>query len=401
MEPRRLVEGRMARLNRGLLALRLGLYAALVGSLLSSATAGSVQLATVVAILAVVPALPVRFITRHRIETGIAISLGVEAWLWTGLGSLAALELFPVFAVLVAGLLLSRRAAGAVTTAAVAIQVGQLAMWRFGLVDIETTAAGLIGDVVLVIVAGVGFLEIGAVLREYQARAIEQSREEIRLTELIDGKDRLIDSVAHELRTPLTVVLGLSSELATDTFGVDESSTLAGMVAEEARRLAGIIDNMVVAARSDIDRLPTTPEAIDLAQLATEVWAAMSTSSVGCTVEGDAMVVGDRRRLVHLLTNLFDNACRHGRPPVTVELETRGGTVKTVIRDGGGGVAIGSAVEVFERYRSGGDDHRPDNLGLGLPVARTLARHMGGDLEVVDGWATLSLPAAARTEMRV
>jgi signal transduction histidine kinase len=400
MEPRRLVEGRLARLNRGLLALRLGLYAALVGTLLSSPATGSIPLALAVVMLAAVPAMPSRFISRHRIETGIAISLGLEAWLWTRLGSVPTLELLPVFSVLVAGLLLSRAAAVTVTTTAVAIQLGQLAMWRLGLVDVDTTSTGLIGEVALVIVAGVGFLEIGAVLREYQARAIEQSREEIRLTELIDEKDRLIDSVAHELRTPLTAVLGLSSELATGSFAADESATLAGVVSEEARRLAGIIDNLVVAARSDIDRLPTVPERIDLAPLAVEVWQALSGSPGGCTVRGDAAVVGDRRRLAHLVANLFDNARRHGRPPVVVELTSRDGTATMVLRDGGDGVAIDS-VDVFSRYRSGGDHNRPDNLGLGLPVARTLARRMGGDLEIVDGWATLTLPAATRVEVGV
>ncbi len=278
----------MARLNRGLLALRLGLYAALVGTLLASAPIRSAPLAALVALLAVVPALPARWLARHRIESGIAISLGLEAWMWTWLGSVPALELLPVFSVLVAGLLLSRRTAIAVTTTAVGIQLAQLALWWSGLIGVDNSASGLIGEVALVAVAGVGFLEIGAVLREYRARVVEQSLEEIRLTELIDEKDRLIDSVAHELRTPLTAVLGLSSELASGSFAAEESSA------------------------------PTAP-----------------------------------------------------------------------------------GTDVFERYRSGGDANRPDNLGLCLPVARTLARHMGGDLEVVDGWVTLTLPATTRAEVRV
>jgi signal transduction histidine kinase len=341
-----------------------------------------------------VPALP--GLGRWRIEAGVFASFIVEALLWPSFGDVPVLELLPVFSVLVAGLLSTRRWALAATSTAVAIQLAQLTAWRMGFVAVDGgDTAVMVGQAVLLVVVGLGFAEIGAVLRDYQARVVEQTREELRLTELIDEKDHLIDSVAHELRTPLTAVLGLSSELAAGT-AVDATETrmLAGIVADEARRLAGIVDNLVVAARSEIDRLGADCGPVAVAELASQVWVGTGGEPRDLSVAGDAVVFADRRRLAHLLANLFDNAVRHGRPPVQVSIaHTANGASVTVI-DAGAGIHGSVAEAAFDRYRSGGDPNRPDNLGLGLAVARTLAEAMGGSLAIRDRWVELTIPEA-------
>lgn len=404
MDRTRLVDGRLARLNRGLLAFRLGLYGAVAAGLVTSQAGGMVTSeaegigpAAAVLAAAIVIALPIPGLAGRRIEVGIAISLTVHAVLWPMVGAVPALELLPLFATLVAGLLLSRRSALVVTGTAVVVQVSHLAMWWNGLTSVDTTGFAFAGRTALVLVVGLGFLEIGSVLRDYQSKVVAQSLEELRLTELIDEKDRLIDKVAHELRTPLTAVLGLSSELAGGSVGADEVPMLAGVVAGEARRLAGTIDNLVVAARSDIDRLGSTPEPVDVADLVLRCWRLVSGGEDGCLVSGDGVALADERRLAHVLVNLFDNVIRHGDIPVLVRVDAREDGLTVTVTDAGSGIPDGE--DVFDRYRAGGDSSRPDNLGLGLPVARTLARLMGGDLRVADGAVALDLPVPALVEV--
>ena len=92
------------------------------------------------------------------------------------------------------------------------------------------TWSEIVAETILQIVVGIGFVGLGSILRRYQQRVIDQSNEELRLTELIRDKDSLINTVAHELRTPLTAVLGFTAEMGTEQelgFTPDELRSLS------------------------------------------------------------------------------------------------------------------------------------------------------------------------------
>jgi signal transduction histidine kinase len=129
-------------------------------------------------------------------------------------------------------------------------------------------------------------------------------------------------------------------------------------------------------------------------------------ASRGCALEvqggaARAAVRGDAEALLRVVTNLLDNATRHGRMRVTLAVARRNGSVRVEVADDGPGFAQDDLTRVFDplfrsdRARGGATG----GTGLGLAIARRLARAHGGDVEAANApgggaRATLTLPSA-------
>ncbi len=402
----RLTDPRFARLNRGLLGFRIALYISLGASLIGLEPAPGPALFILLGLFALVPAIQVKALERFRVETGVSISLAVAFLLWWRFGSLIALEVLPLFSLAVSGLLLSRVRAAVLASVAAVVQMLQvLTHWA------ASTGYGLplfhsVGDraqvysrlvmLGLVCVVGVAFLRVGAILRDYQVELAAKTGEEVRLTEIVRHKNSLINAVAHGLRTPLTAVLGLSLALGDRHLALKDEDrwALARTVADESRRLANVLENLVVEARSEATGLATRSENVDLAVEIETIWAQLDpVSSWTLEVVGDGLALADRLRTRHLIKNLLDNSIRHGISPVQVDIGTATGVVVCTFRDAGGGVDRAIAARLFHEYEPESAHTRAGGTGLGLRIARILARSMGGDLAYADGSFILSLPA--------
>lgn len=118
------------------------------------------------------------------------------------------------------------------------------------------------------------------------------------------------------------------------------------------------------------------------------------------SISGDVEALADAGRLRQILRNLVSNAFRHGGPNVTIEASRVGPSIVLTVRDNGHGLPKAEWQSIFDSYyRSHTVTGRPDSVGLGLTVARQLARRMAGDLSyrMSDGEScfTLTLPAAS------
>ncbi len=391
MERNRLVDHTLGRLNRGLLIFRLGLYAAVIVGLVERLGQDSAIAIPVVAAVALLPAFPR---LPRKIEVGVATTLALEFVLTMAAGAFLALQFLPLFSVVVACLLLTRRAALWAIGVAIVLQMATIWLHLAGMLPPGAELADLIGETLLVAAVGVGFLDIGGVLRRYQTRLVAQAEEELRLTEVIGAKDQLIDSIAHEIRTPVTAVLGLSSELSSGVFAHDETVEIATLVATESRRLAHLVDNLVYQSRLEIGTLASSSEPVVVRASLLAAWRLLGLDTGALHVDGDQNVTADRRRLEHIFVNLFDNSARHGSLPVSVEISNGNGQVAVRFQDQGAGIT-GDRQKLFGRYDVEGDGHRPNTIGLGLPVSRMLARHMAGDIIIEDnGGVVMTLPMA-------
>ena len=334
----RLTDPRFARLNRGLLGFRIALYISLCASLIGIDPQPGPAVFVLLGLLALVPAIQVRSMERFRVETGVSISLVVAFLLWWRFGSLIALEVLPLFSLAVSGLLLSRFRAAVLAGVAAAIQLLQvLAHWAasngsdlpyFHPVGDQSQLYSRFVVFGLVCVIGVAFLRVGAILRDYQVELAVTTGEQVRLTEIVRHKNSLINAVAHELRTPLTAVLGLSLALGDRQLSLKDEDrwALARTVGDESRRLANVLENLVVEARSEATGLATKSESVDLAVEIEANWAQLDPSN-GWTLDvvGGGLVIADRLRTRHLIKNLLDNSIRHGRSPVRVDIGTTAG----------------------------------------------------------------------------
>ncbi len=215
-----------------------------------------------------------------------------------------------------------------------------------------------------------------------------------RFRRIADDKDRFLASVSHELRTPLTVVSGLAYELSEEraSFSEEEQDELMGMLMDQTEELSAIVEDLLVAARSDIGKVTIHYGEVDLRA---EADSAVKTSGVEAVLRGNAAIAyGDPQRVRQILRNLLTNAKRYGGPEVRIDFAEGTDWVEIAVSDNGLGVPRDMREIIFDPYRSA---HRPDtdvrSVGLGLYISRNLAQAMGGDLEYVyDGeWSHFRL----------
>jgi len=206
-----------------------------------------------------------------------------------------------------------------------------------------------------------------------------------RLEELVRAKDEFVATVSHELRTPLTAVVGLSDELQhhrTD-FDEHEITEFVALIAEQSNEVAGIVEDLLTAARTSVGTLIVTSEVVDVRREIDAVLAGLhSNSHPAVEVTGEtAAIWADPGRFRQIIRNLITNARRHGGAHLRIELTTRPGGSLVAVLDDGEGIPPALQEQVFQPYaRAHEAGTQPASVGLGLSIARELARLMGGDV---------------------
>ena len=200
--------------------------------------------------------------------------------------------------------------------------------------------------------------------------ALERARE---------AERRFLADASHELRTPLTALTGNIDYLARH----GASDELVGELQQDTRRLARLADDLLELSREEA---ATTPdEIVRLDELARAAQAADVD-----LVAGPASVRGDRGALERALSNLVENARRHGRGRITVETRTKGGLALLMVSDEGPGLRAEEAKLAFGRFwraRGGAGS------GLGLAIVKATAERHGGRAYAEGARFTLELPA--------
>jgi two-component system sensor histidine kinase/response regulator len=207
-----------------------------------------------------------------------------------------------------------------------------------------------------------------------------------RLEELMRSKDEFVASVSHELRTPLSVVVGLAAELrdSPDGFSPDMAAELVAMIAEQSSEVAFIVEDLLVAARSEIDAVTVLVQRVDVAAAVEGVLRPLPQTDrerVSISVPADLAAAADVVRFRQVLRNLVVNAFRHGGWAVKVTAAEQDGWVVVGVTDDGPGLPETEWERIFDAYHSAHPmEGKPASVGLGLTVSRSLARLMGGDI---------------------
>lgn len=227
------------------------------------------------------------------------------------------------------------------------------------------------------------------------------------LLKMIDDKDQFIATVSHELRTPLTTVIGYAELLRSNgtEFTPDDRAEMVGAIAREAAELDDLIQDLLVAARSEDGSLVVATVHVDLTAQAAQVLETLDPDTAeAIAVVGDSpAATGDPMRVRQILRNLVSNALKYGGPQITVEIRNGDDDVTILLRDNGAGIPENQRDLMFTPYetlRAAGTV--PGSMGLGLAVSRTLARLMEGDLtyryEHDESLFELTLPQWAAPE---
>lgn len=201
---------------------------------------------------------------------------------------------------------------------------------------------------------------------------------------------RFVSDASHELRSPIATIRASMEILPAgrDAEGEDRDA----VVLAEAIRMQRLVDDLLTLAKAD-DRAPTERRDVDLDELvAAEVRRLRTTASVSARAAiSPVRVTGDETRLAQMLRNLVDNAVRHARG--AVELDVHGDATWAVLRVDNDGPPVPSSRrdDVFGRFTRLDEarDRDAGGSGLGLAIVRSIARAQGGDVvatERSDGW---------------
>jgi signal transduction histidine kinase len=293
-------------------------------------------------------------------------------------------------------------------------------MYSGGRVIGVVLAANRLGDVSQFVTEDVGLVDTlaGQVAVSLENGRLGESLAQItylkeQLEELIRSKDEFVASVSHELRTPLTAVAGLADELRSSPalFSQSETHEFIQLIADQSHELAGIVEDLLVAGRSQMGEQNLDIQEFDLANEAREVVDNITRSGIRLAVKLDhpddeALAHGDPLRVRQILRNLLTNASRYGGEEVTVHVSHSGTQCRLAVVDNGDGVPPADAERIFDSYqRSNNAIQEPKSVGLGLSVSRKLARLMSGDLKYSRDngltWFELTLPAVNTARSRL
>jgi heavy metal sensor kinase len=203
---------------------------------------------------------------------------------------------------------------------------------------------------------------------------------------------------SHELRTPIATAhtaagVTLQQPKRTET----EYREALAIIDQEMTRLTRLVEDMFVLARADAGSYPVRSEpfyldeTIDEAVTTARILARRKNVSIELTPEAPGPFIGDEDLIRRMVLNVLENGVRYAPPgsAVTVSLRAQSGRYAIEIADRGSGIPVDAQPHVFERfYRSDrarsrpGEDHTT-GAGLGLAIARWIARVHAGDLVLV------------------
>jgi len=208
-------------------------------------------------------------------------------------------------------------------------------------------------------------------------------------------KDEFLAMLAHELRNPLAPIVSAATMLSNFELQPSMVQRAADIIARQAGHMTSLIDDLL-----DVSRVTRGKVELEFVELDLKDVLADAVEQVRPLIEkhghrlvleampAPALVVGDRKRLVQVMTNLLSNAAKYtlegGR--IDVRLATRGALLDLTIRDDGIGMSPELIANAFDLFSQGtrGLDRSQGGLGIGLALVRSLLKLHGGEVSAAS-----------------
>ncbi len=236
--------------------------------------------------------------------------------------------------------------------------------------------------------------QVGAAVAQQAALAMEHARlyaAAQRNVERLEEMDRLkadwMAGVTHDLKAPVTTLVGFVDTLRRMTGQVseDDQRHFLDIMSRQAKRLVGLIEDLMLSARVEADAAARRREVVDVGELVETVVESMDQDDreriAVKTDDVTASVLGDRAHLQRVIVNLISNGLMHGAGAITVSVGHETGKVLVAVEDEGAGVPVDDRERIFERFVHG--DHEASS-GLGLFVAKGIMEAHEGSISVTD-----------------
>ena len=208
------------------------------------------------------------------------------------------------------------------------------------------------------------------------------------------GRREFVANVSHELRSPITSIRGFAEGMADGVIPAEEHPKYLRLVANETRRLSGLIDDLLALSRLERDDAKPAMTVFDVNEMLRRAVIRRMNDleekkiDVSCEFEEDrCMVRADSDRIEQVVINLLDNAIKFTPEggKITLESETKGGTAEITVRDSGCGVAPEDRDKIFDRFFTADRAHTAGKgTGLGLSICKRIMEMHGQNIRLLD-----------------
>jgi signal transduction histidine kinase len=205
----------------------------------------------------------------------------------------------------------------------------------------------------------------------------------------LERSTRYSADASHQLKSPVTVFrLGLEALLAREDFKPEVYEQLSALL-HQTHRLTGVIDDLLLLSRMDAGHLQIASTPVNLSQLVDEWLDDLSAlpDSPDVKIEkqfaADLFVAGEKRYTSLIVQNLLENARKYNRSGGRIQVSAHRNATSVVLTIGNTGRTIPSDENIFERFHHRSTPSAASGHGMGLNLARELARLHGGDLRLV------------------
>jgi two-component system sensor histidine kinase KdpD len=216
---------------------------------------------------------------------------------------------------------------------------------------------------------------------ELRRRAAEAEIESERL------RSSVLSTVSHDLRTPVASIQGCAESLLESERAIapETRRELLRTIADESRRIDGMISNLLDMTRLEGDGLRLNRVPLPVDEIVGSALSAMETRLSGRPVHVDipsniAFVSADEMLIQHVLLNLLENAIKYSPEGSAIEIQAReeSNAVVLEVADRGAGLAPGEEPLVFEKFHRGREGRKTGGVGLGLAICKAIVEAHGG-----------------------
>ena len=209
-----------------------------------------------------------------------------------------------------------------------------------------------------------------------------------------ESRREFVANVSHELRSPITSIRGFAEGMADGVIPEEDRPKYLRLVADESKRLSGLIDDLLALSRLERDDVKPDRTDFDVNEMLRKAVICRMNDledkkiDVSCEFEADSLMVSaDSDRIEQVVVNLLDNAIRFtpAGGKITLESAVRENRAEITIRDTGSGVAPEDRDKIFDRFFTADRAHTAGKgTGLGLSICKRIMEMHGQSIRLVD-----------------
>ena len=214
-----------------------------------------------------------------------------------------------------------------------------------------------------------------------------------RIQKLVTEIKEMTDNIAHDLKSPITRIRGIAEVSLTTESTLQEYENMAGNTIEECDRLLDMINTMLIISKTEAGLGQFESKELDIGGVvrdACELFFPMADNE-GLTLVCDAperlFISGDIRMIQRMISNLLDNAVNYtpegGNIHLTAHLNSQQ-SIQISVKDSGIGISDEDMPHIFDRFYRCDPSRSRIGTGLGLSLAKAIARAHGGDITVTS-----------------